>query len=169
VCPKNFKLHDLPTYDGKANPEQWLILYEIAVRAVGGGKDVMANYLPVVIDQSANQWLLGLEEGSIDSWAELRSSFVKNFMATCQQPSTKYDLEKVRDYLGEPLREYIRRFSETRLSIPNISNEEAISAFIKGLHYHDDFRNKLLHKRSTTVHDLLQVAKKWADAKDADL
>jgi hypothetical protein len=90
-------------------------------------------------------------------------------MATCQQPSTKYDLEKVRDYLGEPLREYIRRFSETRLSIPNISNEEAISAFIKGLHYHDDFRNKLLHKRSTTVHDLLQVAKKWADAKDADL
>ena len=47
VWPKNFKLHDLPTYDGKANPEQWLILYEIAVRAAGGSKDVMANYLPV--------------------------------------------------------------------------------------------------------------------------
>jgi hypothetical protein len=90
-------------------------------------------------------------------------------MATCQQPGTKYDLEKVRDYSGEPLWEYIRRYSETRLSIPNISNEEAISAFIKGLRYHDDFRNKLLRKRPTTVHDLLQVAKKWADAEDTDL
>ena len=90
-------------------------------------------------------------------------------MATCQQPGTKYDLEKVRDYSGEPLREYIRRYLDTRLSIPNISNEEAISAFIKGLCYHDDFRNKLLRKRPTTVHDLLQVAKKWADAEDADL
>ena len=55
------------------------------------------------------------------------------------------------------------------MSIPNISNEEAISAFIKGLRYHDDFRNKLLRKRPTTVHDLLQVAKKWADTEDADL
>jgi hypothetical protein len=129
----------------------------------------MANYLPVVIDQLVNQWLLGLEEGSIDSWAELRSSFVKNFMATCQQPGIKYDLEKVRDYSGEPLWECIRRYSETRLSIPSISNEEAISTFIKGLCYHDDFRNKLLCKRPTTVHDLLQVENKLADTEDADL
>jgi hypothetical protein len=129
----------------------------------------MANYLSVVIDQSANQWLLGLEEGSIDSWAELRSSFVKNFMASCQQPGTKYDLEKVRDYSGKPLREYIRRYLETRLSIPSISNKEAVSAFIKGLRYHDDFRNKLLRKRPTNIHDLLHVAKKWADAEDTDL
>jgi hypothetical protein len=96
-----------------------------------------------------------LEEGSIDSWAKLRSSFVKNFMATCQQHSTEYDLEKVRDNLGEPLCEYIWCFLETWLSFPNISNEKEISAFIKGLRYHDDFRNKLLRKRPTTVHDLL--------------
>jgi hypothetical protein len=31
VWPRNFKLHDLDTYDGKANPEQWITLYEIAV------------------------------------------------------------------------------------------------------------------------------------------
>jgi hypothetical protein len=28
---RNFKLHDLDTYNGKANPEQWITLYEIAV------------------------------------------------------------------------------------------------------------------------------------------
>jgi hypothetical protein len=59
----------LDTYDGKANPEQWIALYEIIVRAVHGDEDMMANYLPVVINQSMNQWLLSLREGSIDTWA----------------------------------------------------------------------------------------------------
>jgi hypothetical protein len=30
---------------------------------------VMTNYLPVVINQSTNQWLLSMREGSIDTWA----------------------------------------------------------------------------------------------------
>jgi hypothetical protein len=50
ISPRNFKLHDLDTYDGKANPEQWITLYEIIVRAAHGDEDVMANYLPVVIN-----------------------------------------------------------------------------------------------------------------------
>jgi hypothetical protein len=50
VWPRNFKLHDLDTYDGKANPKQWITLYEIAVRVAHGDEDVMANYLPVVIN-----------------------------------------------------------------------------------------------------------------------
>jgi hypothetical protein len=57
---KNFKLHDLDTYDEKANPEQWVMLYKIVVRAAGGEEDVMANYRLVVINQSINQPLLNL-------------------------------------------------------------------------------------------------------------
>jgi hypothetical protein len=59
----------------------------------------MANYLPVVITQFVNQWLLSLGEGSINTWAELRKAFIDNYMATCQQPSNKYDLKKVKNYL----------------------------------------------------------------------
>jgi hypothetical protein len=42
-------------------------LYEITVRATHDDEDVMANYLPVVINQFANQWLFSLREGSIDT------------------------------------------------------------------------------------------------------
>jgi hypothetical protein len=45
------------------------MLYEITVRATHGDEDVMANYLPMVINQSVNQWLLSLREGSINTWA----------------------------------------------------------------------------------------------------
>jgi len=54
-------------------------------------------------------------------------------MATCEQPGTKYDLEKLHQSSEESLRDFIRRFSETRNSIPNIIDDEAIASFTKGL------------------------------------
>ena len=60
-----FNVLGVNTYDGKANLAQWLTLYEITVRAVGGDKDIMANYLPVMLNQSMNNWLLSLWENFI--------------------------------------------------------------------------------------------------------
>ena len=75
-------------------------LYEIAVRATGGKTDVMANYLPIMLSQSANNWLMGLREDSIKSWDDLKKVFIENYMATCQQPGTKYDLKTPLDLWG---------------------------------------------------------------------
>ena len=52
--PVGFKVLGVNSYDGKANPAQWLTLYEIAVRATGRDEDIMANYLPIMLNQSAN-------------------------------------------------------------------------------------------------------------------
>ena len=82
--PIGFKIIGVDPYDGKANPEQWMQLYEIAVRAAGGNSDVMANYLPVMLSQTANNWLMDLRKDSIESWDDLKKVFVENYMATCQ-------------------------------------------------------------------------------------
>ena len=119
----------------------------------------MANSFPVVLDQAGHQWLLGLPENSFDSWEELRQAFIDNFIAPCEQPGNKYDLERIRDRKNEPLHDYIRRFSDMCLKIPKISHDEAISAFIKGLRFHEALRNKLLCKRPTTMAELLATAK----------
>ena len=78
-------------------------LYEIVVRAAGGNTDVMANDLPVMLSQSANNWLMGLREDSIKSWDDLKKVFVENYVATFQQHGMKYDLEKLHQTSGEPL------------------------------------------------------------------
>jgi hypothetical protein len=67
----------------------------------------MANYLPVVLDQAGQQWLLSLPENQFDSWVQLKQAFIDNFIATCDQPGDKYDLEHIRDRAGEPLCDYI--------------------------------------------------------------
>ena len=58
-------------------------LYKIVVSATRGNNDVMANYLPVMLSQSANNWLMGLGEDSIESSDDLKRVFIKNYMAMC--------------------------------------------------------------------------------------
>jgi len=55
-----------------------------------------------------------------------------------------------------------------RLKILKISHDKAISTFIKGLHYHEVLQSKLLHKRLTTVAELLATAKNYVDVDDAE-
>ena len=89
-------------------------------------------------------------------------------MAMCQQPGTKYDLEKLHQTSGEPLRSYIKHFSETRNTIPNIEDSEAISAFTRGLHHHQELRSKLYHKIPQTINKLLKVANLYAYSEEVD-
>jgi hypothetical protein len=132
-----------------------------------GDEHVMANYFPVVVGPVGHQWLVSLPENQFDSWYALHQAFVKKFIATYEQPGNKYDLQRIRDARDEPLREYIRRFSDMRIRIPRITDNEAIEAFITGLCYHNDLMDKLLRKWPITVVDLLTTAKKYADANDA--
>jgi hypothetical protein len=54
------------------------------------------------------------------------------------------------------------------LKILKISHDKGISAFIKGLHFHEALRNKLLRKMPSTVAELPATAKNYADANDAE-
>jgi hypothetical protein len=60
--PANFKIYGVQPYDSHANPEQWLVSYAITVRAGGGDTDVMANYLPVMLQLAAMNWLTSLQQ-----------------------------------------------------------------------------------------------------------
>ena len=144
--PASFKLTNVENYMGDTNPESWLQQYETAVRAAGGNEAVMANYLPVVFGPSTSQWFMSLPEGKIDTWAEFKSLFINTYKSTCKQPGTKYDLNRVRAKPGEALRSYVRRFSEARVSIPDIAEAEVITAFINGLGQFDELR-KALHRK----------------------
>ncbi|XP_066324080.1 uncharacterized protein [Miscanthus floridulus] len=164
--PVGFKVLGVNTYDGKANPTQWLTLYEITVRAVSGDEDVIANYLPIMLNQSVNNWLLSLWENSIQSWDDLEKVFTDNYMATCEQPDTKYDLEKLHQSSKESLHDFIRCFSEIINFVPNITDAEAIAAFTKGL-WHKKLHGKLYRKRPTTIGELIQTSNEYADSKEA--
>jgi hypothetical protein len=88
----------------------------------------MSNYFPVAVGHAGHQWLVSLPANYFDSWQELKQPSIDNFIATCEQPGNKYDLQRIRDRKDEPLCDYIWRFSEMRIKVPSISDNEAIGA-----------------------------------------
>jgi hypothetical protein len=128
----------------------------------------MANYLPVVLYLAGHQWLLSLPENQFNIWSDLRQAFIDNFIATCDHLGNKFDLKRISDRAGEPLCDYIRRFSDMRLKIPRITHDKAVSAFIKGLCHHDALRSKLLQKWSSTVSELLATTKNYTNVDDTE-
>ena len=88
----------------------------------------MANYVPIMLTPTVMNWLTSLVLDSIESWEQLKKVFTDNYMATCTWPGTKHDLNLIYQKPSELLRSYIRRFSEMRNSIPNITEAEVITA-----------------------------------------
>jgi hypothetical protein len=54
---------------------------------------VCAKYFTMMLEGPARTWLKSLPPNSINTWAELKDSFIKNFQGTCKQPLTIVDLE----------------------------------------------------------------------------
>ena len=113
------------------NPTQWLQAYATAICATGGDTSVMVNYLSIMLTPTAMNWFTSLAPDSIESWEELKKVFIDNYMATCTRSGTKHDLNRINQKPSELLHSYIRRFSEKRNSIPNITEAEVIIAFIR--------------------------------------
>lgn len=112
--PTAFKPTGIEKYDGKTDPEAWLTVYTLAIRAVGGDSKAMANYLPVALEDSARNWLTGLPRGTIATWFELCEHFIVNFQGTFERPGSHFDLYNVMQKSDVSLKDYIRRFSEKK-------------------------------------------------------
>jgi hypothetical protein len=90
-------------------------------------------------------------------------------MPTYDHPATKNDLKAVHQYKGETLRQCIQRFSQMRNKIPQISNEEVISAFSTGV-ADIKMKEKLsVNDELTSVVRLFKIADRCAKAEEGRL
>ena len=150
------------------NPTQWLQAYATVVRIIKGDTSIMTNYLPVMLMPTAMNWLTSLAPDSIGSWEQLKKVFIDNYMAMCTWPGTKHDLNRIYHKPSELLRSYIRHFSEMRSSIPNITEAEVNTTFVRGLH-HRDLHSKFNRKPPMGIGEMITTANQYADAEEAEV
>ena len=60
-----------------------------AIKAAGGNQNIMANYLPVVLSPTVQDWLIELPANSINSWGDLCARFISNFQGTFTKPGVE--------------------------------------------------------------------------------
>jgi hypothetical protein len=165
--PKGFKLpHDQQKYDGSQEPTLWLSDYLQAVQILGGTKATAMQSLQLHLTGAARSWLNTLPYESIGSWGELESQFARNFRSTNKRPASLEEVKACVQKKGETLRSYIQRWSVIKNSAEDVSDEGAIDAFSAGL-CRSDLVEEIGRTRPTTVAELMEEAKKFADGEDA--
>ncbi|WVZ84190.1 hypothetical protein U9M48_031246 [Paspalum notatum var. saurae] len=127
---------------------------------------LIIQYLPIHLGDAPRAWLEHLPEDTIHDWEGLRKVFVGNFQGTYKCPGNSWDLKGCMQKPGESLRDYIRRFSQKRNELPDITDADVVSAFT-----YDTSNEALVHElgrgRPRTTTDLLDNATKFADGEDA--
>ena len=74
-------------------------------------------------------WLESLTRESIHSWEDLKKAFVDNLQGSLHRVATRHALSMIKQEQGESIRSYIKRFSDTRSTIPNIADDDVIDYF----------------------------------------
>src|SRR5438105_680428 len=131
--PTGFSPKGIKTYNGDRNPEAWLRIYMTVIKAAGGNQNTMANYFPVVLSPTVQDWLTGLLANSINSWGDLCSKFIDNYQGTFTKPGVEWDLYQIAQKKNETLRDYIRRFMKKKNTIPGASDPVVMASFRTGI------------------------------------
>ena len=74
-------------------------------------------------------WLESLARESIHSWDDLKKAFIDNFQGSLHRVATRHALFMCKQEQGESIRSYVKRFFDTRATIPNIADDDVIDYF----------------------------------------
>ncbi|GJN37028.1 hypothetical protein PR202_gb25946 [Eleusine coracana subsp. coracana] len=156
-------------YDGQTNPREWLQLYCTAIRSAGSDFYVMVNYLLVCLEPAVWIWLTSLPEESVTSWGDLNRKLIESFQATCNRPGNHFDLTRIKQKGDEPLRDYIKWFCAKKTEIPNVPDQQIITAFLGGI-CSDDLVweiDRSNHDLKLTAQECFKIADKYASGESA--
>jgi hypothetical protein len=129
--PKDFKPTNIQKYDGKQDPAQWFCLYSTTVSVAGGDTNTKVLYFPMALEPAPLTWFESLARESIHSWDDL--AFIDNFQGSLPRVATRHALFVCKQEQGESIRSYIKRFFDTRATIPNVANDDVIDYFQSGI------------------------------------
>ena len=81
VFPPRYRpLTNIPKYSRETNSKLWLEDYRLACQAGGADiDDFIVRNLPLFLADSARTWLEHLPPNRIQSWADLKEIFMRNF------------------------------------------------------------------------------------------
>ncbi|XP_027063199.2 uncharacterized protein [Coffea arabica] len=131
--PPNFKLPNLPTYDGRGDPEDHLRAFISAFRLYCVPDTVICRAFPIFLHGNARKWFWSLEPGSIASLDELIDRFIHRFVSSRPITKTSAYLLNLQQGQGESLRSYAQRFNEENVQIPDQNEQVTLAAFTNGL------------------------------------
>ncbi|KAF3545527.1 hypothetical protein DY000_02007606 [Brassica cretica] len=124
-------------YDGTGDPDDHIVQYKQRMLAVALPREsreaTMCKGFGSTLIGPARQWYINLPTRCISSFATLCDRFVEQFTSSRNLEKTSDSLYEILQHRVESLRDYIARFNQEKVSIPECNITTANSAFKRGL------------------------------------
>jgi hypothetical protein len=139
--------------------------FEAAVASARGNNSVFAKSFVIATEGDALAWYSMLKPSTIYSWENLWDKILKNFKGFSSKSLTSIDLFQCKQSQGEPLKDYFQRYVQLKARAPNVSDNIAIEAAIKGLRI-EPFAAHLAREKPATMQQLYSEFKKYYKSDD---
>jgi len=134
--------------------------FEAAMASAGGNDTVLAKSFVIVAKGDALAWYSMLKPSSVYPWEDLRDKILANFKGFTSESLTSMDLFQCKQNQGEILKDYFQKFVQMKAKAPNVPEDIAIEAAIKGLRI-GPFTAHIAREKPRTIKDLYREFKKY--------
>ncbi|XP_071694836.1 uncharacterized protein [Rutidosis leptorrhynchoides] len=120
----------LGVYNGTTNPDDFLQIFEGAMKTQHWSDEVACHLFPTVLQSAAREWFAKLPPNGITCFADLREKFLMQYQNLHRHTYTHlYDYE-IPMYRGEKIESFITRYMLKCLKISGLPETHQIFEFI---------------------------------------
>ena len=134
--------------------------FETVVASTGRNEAVLAKSFVIAAEGDALAWYLMLKPSSMYSWEDLCDKILANFKGFTSESLTSMDLFQYKQNQGEALKDYFQKFMQMKAKAPNVLEDVAIEAAIKGLRI-GPFTAHLAREKPRSIKDLYSEFEKY--------
>ncbi|GJU17059.1 reverse transcriptase domain-containing protein [Tanacetum coccineum] len=123
----------ISSYDGKGDPDNFLHLFEGAIRMHKWLMPVACHMFTYTLKDSARIWWNSQKAGSILDYEDLKAKFRSHFSQQKKFTKTNLAVHNIKQRENESTQAFITRYTDDTLQILGLHKDERISDFIHGL------------------------------------
>ncbi|GJW67109.1 reverse transcriptase domain-containing protein [Tanacetum coccineum] len=153
------------SYNGKGDPDNFLHLFEGAIRMQKWLMPVACHMFTYTLKDSARIWWNSQKTGSILNYEDLKAKFRSYFSQQKKFTKTHLAVHNIKQREGESTRAFITRYTDDTLQILGLHEEQRISGFVHGLRT----RSLVEHLSTdlpTTYKGLMEKTYTWIEARE---
>jgi len=155
--PNNFKPPHLSTFDGRGDPMEHVTSFNTRMTVVGAADSLKCKLLAETFSDAALQWYISLPRFSIVSYQDMFRKLSQQFSASRHLKVSSNSLFSVRQGQSESLQNYLSRFNDSTIKVPNPNQELFVGAFQNGLRA-GQFNESLAQKPTDSMEEIMARA-----------
>ncbi|GAU40667.1 hypothetical protein TSUD_397790 [Trifolium subterraneum] len=165
--PANFKIPQLPTFEGKTDPLEHLMAVDTQTAIKGVEEHLKSKLLSSTFKDAALRCYMNLPRNSIASYTDFHKMFIHQFAGSKHVQVTVTSLFGIRQGHNENLREYLTRFNEATIQVSNPNQEMFVAAVQNGLKA-GHFNESLAQKPVSTMQEIMKRAKCYIKGEESN-